>query len=310
MTHELSFSSLKLGNDHAPAALPLLGLVAKDTVLDREKPELYDLASRFIGVAVNATAASVRNVPIQLSNVDTQIQGFVPDADKYPLNEFGKLSFLIKERLDMQIENYMKALEKSTDPEQMAFYSRMRMLASHRGLEYFTPLEFIVRGTGTSTSVMQGLFGVVPQVLFRDGKPNAKTTSQIAQNSYPLAIRLARMHLFALGDTQRFLRIGQDSRLYSPYDPRHFELQGTEEKPYMTFTQEANNELDRLHAKYGKDKSNPGCPALKRGSIKKLWDLHFPVVEQLYKRRIGHSQNLQEHLQIQAQEPKESCCLS
>ncbi len=290
MTHELSFSSLKLGNDHAPAALPLLGLVAKDTVLDREKPELYDLASRFIGVAVNATAASVRNVPIQLSNVDTQIQGFVPDADKYPLNEFGKLSFLIKERLDMQIENYMKALEKSTDPEQMAFYSRMRMLASHRGLEYFTPLEFIVRGTGTSTSVMQGLFGVVPQVLFRDGKPNAKTTSQIAQNSYPLAIRLARMHLFALGDTQRFLRIGQDSRLYSPYDPRHFELQGTEEKPYMTFTQEANNELDRLQTKHASNKSNPGCPALKRGSIKKLWDLHFPVVEMLYERRLGPSQ--------------------
>lgn len=300
MTHELSFSSLKLGNDHAPAAHPLSGLATKDTVLDREKPELYDLASRFIGVAVNATAASVRNVPIQLSNVDAHIEGFVSDADKYPLNEFGKLSFLIKERLDMQIENYMKALEKSTDPEQMAFYSRMRMLASHRGLEYFTPLEFIVRGTGTSTSVMQGLFGVVPQVLFRDEKPNAKTASQIAQNSYPLAMRLAKMHLFALGDTQRFLRIGQDSRLYSPYDPKHFELQGTEEKPYMTFTQEANNELDKLQAKHAGNRSNPGCPALKRGSIKKLWDLHFPAVEALYERRIGHSQNLQEYPQIQA----------
>ena len=300
MTHELPFSSLRLGNDHVPTTLPTTALTTKDAILDREKPELYDLASRFIGVAVNATAVSVQNVPIQLSNVDAQIKGFVPDADKYPLDEFGKLSFLIKERLDMQIENYMKALEKSADPEQMAFYDRLRTLTSRHGdFEPFRPLEFILRGTGTSTSVMQGLFGVIPQVLWRDGKPDAKNASQIAQNSYPLAMRLARMHLFALGDTQRFLRIGQDKRLYSPYDPRHFELQGTLEKPYMAFTQEANEELDRLQTKHAGNRSNPGCPALKRGSIKKLWDLHFPVVEALYERRIGHSQDLQEHPQIQ-----------
>jgi len=298
MTHELSFSSLRLGHDHTPT-VPLTGLATKETVLDSQKPELYDLASRFIGVAVNATVEATQKVPIKLSNIDTRIEGFVPDADKYPLNEFGKLSFLIKERLDMQIENYMKALEKSTDPEQMAFYDRLRMLASRHGdFEPFTPLQFITRGTGTSTSVMQGLFGVIPQVLWRERQPNARTATQAARNSYPLAMRLARMHLFALGDTQRFLRIGEDSRLYSPYDPRHFELRGTEEKPYITFTQEADHELDRLHAKYGKDKSNPGCPALKRGSIKKLWDLHFPVVEMLYARRLGSSQGHPERSQI------------
>ena len=298
MTHELPFSSLRLTNDYAQAAPTFAGLATKETILDREKPELYDLTSQFIGVAVNATVTSVRNVPIQLSSIDAYIEGFATDADKYPLNEFGKLSFLIKERLDMQIENHMKALEISADPEQMAFYSRMRMLANHRGFEYFTPLEFIIRGTGTSTSVMQGLFGVIPQVLSREAKPNPKVATQIAQNSYPLAMRLAKMHLHSLGDAQRFLRIGQDSRLYSPYDPKHFTLSGTEEKPYMTFTQEASDELNTLQAKHAGNKSNPGCPALKRGSIKKLWDLHFPVVEALYEKRVGHSLDLQEHPQI------------
>lgn len=277
-------SHFQVPPDHYLGQPPPADLATKDQLADSEKPELYWFSGKFIAASTEYARAFFVERPItfhQLPHADQMIAGENDGALVYPLNDFSRLSLLVKERLDVSIKNLMDVLKASSDPEIELFYKRLNTLTGRHGKN---PQEFIERGTTTAADIIQGIAGVIPKVVRRDFEADPNFTAQVAGNSTPVLIGLAQVHLQTLRDVQCTLRVGNDRRIFSPYDPKHFYVRNAGSKPSISLTQEAQDAIEELQTKPRSIKSNPGCPAISSGSIKKMWKMHMPTLREIYQR--------------------------
>lgn len=257
------------------------GLVSTTELMNAEKDALYDRIGRVIAIAVDNAHQDSLIHPITNANLQkSEIFRDYEDVSAYhPLSDFSKLSLLVKERVDLQIDSVVDGLRNAREHELYRFYEVLQNMTYRYD---FSPKIFIGRGTGTATDVIQGLIGVIPKIMLQDANNDPDVAFRIAQNSYPLAIQLGKVHLETLRDARNHLRIAGDGRYFSPFDPKRFRITHLESQPRLEFTDETVDYIASLQQKPRNIASNPGCPAIRFGSIKKMWEMHMPVLKEIY----------------------------
>ena len=239
------------------------------------KPELYALTSVVTEHIVNKAYENRKPPSQRLTILDRK-------------NSFVNLGASIRQDIYLVVNNETFAFEAGNGPDYVVqAYKRMDLLTW--GINDALPgtinqggKMFLIAGINTVKDIMAGVLSVIPEV---HGINRQTELLEIAENTYPLILKIATSHMYVGIDATNQLRTGS---MFSSFDKKFFQVRNIGGKKYLSFSEEAEEVIKRYEYELSLSSVSPtvGCPAavnLGQGnSIRKMWDWHLEYARVLY----------------------------
>jgi len=247
------------------------------------KPELYALTAVVIDYAVKKAYDERKPARDQIGKLE-------------PTSPFISLGVNMRAAMNEVVERESRALEAMDGPEFVVqAFRRMDLLT--RGIYEVLPdninengQRFIMGGINTANETMSGVLGVIPEV---QGIDNTDDLIEIAENSFPLIMKLAAGHAdVSINTIHSFRKIPELGFFgYTGFKKEFFTVKELNNKKYLGFTEAAEKimaELQKDLDSYSTISDTVGCPAIVNfgdgSAVELLWKWYMEYAKEIYPR--------------------------